>query len=105
MGQPLPQYFTIQGPMILTTLGCLVVALAFWDRAPLGSLLVTIACAITLIGFAVFPLILTVALHTFGSDAQSRLTINNLVAFGWSLFRSAYMILLVVAVYVGRPKA
>jgi hypothetical protein len=90
--------------MILTTLGCLVVALSFWDRAPLGSLLVTIACAITLVGFAVFPLILTVALQTFGSDTHSRITINNMVGFGWSLVRSAYMILLVVAVYVGRPK-
>jgi len=91
--------------MILTTIGCLVVALAFWDRAPLGSLLVTVACAITLIAFAVFPLVLTVALQTFGSDTHSRVTINNLVAFVWSLFRSAYMILLVVAVYVGRPKS
>jgi hypothetical protein len=105
MGQSSLQSIAVQAPMILTTLGCLVVALSFWDRAPLGSLLVTIACAITLIGFVMFPLILTVALQAFGSDTHSRIAVNNMVAFGWSLIRSAYMILLVLAVYAGRPKS
>ena len=90
--------------MMLATMGCMAAALILWRRAPVSSLLVVLASIVTILAFVVYPFAFAAAVRSIGSDSESVSRINSTFGFVWSLFRAAYLIVLAVAVYLGRRK-
>jgi glucan phosphoethanolaminetransferase (alkaline phosphatase superfamily) len=89
-------------PMIVVALGAMVAAIILWRRAPLSSLLVIIACVSSIALLIVYPFAYKVAENLFVTDAQSDSRIRMIFGIGWSIARASYLVLLVIAVYVGR---
>jgi hypothetical protein len=102
MNHPILDSLFTSVPMILVALGAMVTAFVFWRRAPLSSLLVTIACISSIGLMIVYPFAYKAVEHSFVTDAESHARIRTAFGLGWSFARSAYLILLVIAVYAGR---
>jgi uncharacterized protein (DUF697 family) len=91
--------------MIVVALGSIVTALVLWRRAPLSSLLVVLACVSSLALIIAYPFAYELIVHSVSGDAQSITKINSAFGLGWSTARAIYLVLLVVAVYVGRESS
>ena len=92
-------------PMVIVALGSMVAALVLWRRAPLSSLLVVLACISSLALIIAYPFAYKAVVHLQAGDTQSLARIDNAFGLGWSIARAIYLILLVVAVYVGRKNS
>jgi len=90
--------------MIIVALGGMVTACILWRRAPLSSLLVMIACASSIALLLVYPLAYELIVHFFATNARTLAEVRTAFGMFWSLVRAAYLILLVIAVYVGRQR-
>ncbi len=91
-------------PMIVVALGVIVVAFILWQRAPLSSLLLVLACASSLVVLIANPFVYEAVVHLGGSDAHSVASIDFAFQIGWSFFRAGYLILMVFAIYAGRKQ-
>jgi hypothetical protein len=89
-------------PMIIVALGAIAAAFILWRRAPLSSLLVILASISSIALLIVYPFAYKAAQHFFATDPESNARITIVFGMAWSFVRSAYLIMLVVAVYAGR---
>jgi hypothetical protein len=89
-------------PMIAVALGAMAVAVVFWQRAPLSSLLLLLASALSVVLLLLYPLAYELAAHLAPSGVQSAAKLNFVFGLGWSLFRAGFLALLVFAIYAGR---
>jgi hypothetical protein len=88
-------------PMIIVCIGCMVVAFVFWRRAPSSSLYLVLGCSLSLALFFLYPFAWAFVL---AHDDQAVPGIRMAFSFGWSVFRSLFLILMVVAIYSGRKQ-
>jgi hypothetical protein len=89
--------------MIVAALGAVVAACVLWQRAPLSSLLLVLACTWSVFLLILYPLAYEVVVHFAAPNPQSIAKLNFAFGVGWSLFRASYLVPLVMAIYAGRP--
>jgi len=104
ISHPVLQQLFNQVPMMFADLGCIVAALVLWRRAPLSSVLILLACGITLALLIVYPFAWAVAVRLVGGDAQAVARIDILFGIGWAVVGAISTTLLVFAVYAGRKQ-
>lgn len=104
MTHPLLFQLFNEAPMVVVMAAVSVTSLVLWKRAPLSSLLILVACIYTLALLLIFPFIHDIVIHRFGTDSQSQAMAYFTFSMIWSTARAFYLILLIVAVYVGREK-
>ena len=102
MSHPILDSLFTSIPMIVVALAAMVAAIILWRRAPLSSLLVIIACITSIALIIAYPFAYKAMQHLFVTDAQSDARIRMLFGAGWSIARSTYLVLFVIAVYAGR---
>jgi hypothetical protein len=88
-------------PMIIVSIGCIVVALVFWRRAPSSSLYLVLGCSLSLGLLFIYPFAWA---YVLAHDNQGTPGIRMAFSLAWSIFRSVFLILMVAAIYSGRKK-
>jgi len=94
------QLFT-EVPCILVCIGCIVAAFVLWQRAPSASFYVVLACGLTVVLLILYPLIWW---YMRAFDIGTSTGARTAWSYVWSMADSIKIILLVVAVYIGRRK-
>jgi len=89
-------------PLIIVLIGCIVVSLIFWRRAPRPSLYVLVACVFTLALLFFYPFSWACVLAAGDQNVPG---INMAFSIGWSVARAIATILLVIAAYIERRQA
>ena len=98
------QALTTEAPSILALAGCVLVGVIFWRRAPLSSLFVLLAGALSLVPLLLLPVAWQVAHNMTGTGRETFRGINMAFSTLWSLMRAVSTMLLLAAVYLGRQK-
>ena len=88
-------------PMILVGICCIVAGFVFWRRAPSSSLYLILGCSLSLALLFIYPFAWA---YVLAHDDQGAPGIRMAFSFGWSVFRSLFLILMVVAIYSGRKQ-
>jgi hypothetical protein len=88
-------------PMIIVSIGCIVVAFVFWRRAPSSSLYLVLGCSLSLALLLIYPFAWA---YVLAHDDQAVPGVRMAFSFCWSVFRSLFLILMVVAIYSGRKQ-
>ena len=99
------QQLATELPYALVCTGGIMMALAFWRRAPSSSLYVLLACALTLLLLVVHPFAWQIARRVFEGTAVSARGVNIGFAVFWSLERGLFASLMLLAVYSGRSRS
>jgi hypothetical protein len=86
--------------MIAVALGGIATGVVLWKRAPVSSLLLVLACASSVVLLVLFPFAYEFLAGLAPRNTRSDL--NFVVRLAWSVFRAAYLVLLIIAVYAGR---
>src|SRR5208283_6249516 len=95
---------TTEVPSILALAGCVLISVIFWRRAPLPSLCVLLAGALSLVPLLILPVAWQVAHNITGTERETFRGINMAFNAIWSLIRATSTLLLLAAVYLGRKK-
>jgi hypothetical protein len=101
---PILQQLFNQVPMMLVDMGAIVAASLLWRRAPLSSLLIVLACSITLALLLVYPFAYQAVVHALADSRQDVARISALFGVAWAMVGAISTTLLVCAVYAGRRK-
>jgi len=104
MSHPILLSFFKDAPMFVVAIGAIVVALVYWRRAPLSSLLLVLACISSIVLLVAYPVAYELVVHSMAGSGYSRGSIDFAFQIGWSIFRASYLILLVFAIYAGRKQ-
>ncbi|MEI7940614.1 MAG: hypothetical protein WCK27_28380 [Verrucomicrobiota bacterium] len=105
MSQPILLSLIKDLPMIVVALAAVVTACVLWQRAPLSSLLLVLASIWSLFLLIAYPFAYETVVHLTAPSPQSIARLNFAFGLGWSFFRAGFLVLLVMAVYAGRPAA
>ena len=99
------QQLATELPYALVCTGGIVMALAFWRRAPCSSLYVLLACALELLLLVVHPFAWQIARRVFEGTVVSARGVNIGVAVFWSMERGLFASLMLLAIYSGRSRS
>ena len=90
--------------MMAVDMGAIVAASLLWRRAPLSSLLIVLACSITLGLLLVYPFAYQAAVRVMANSRQDVARISALFGVAWAMVGAISTALLICAVYAGRKK-
>ncbi|HEY2124859.1 MAG TPA: hypothetical protein VGG94_05290 [Chthoniobacterales bacterium] len=99
--------FAVQVPVLVVSLTALLVILIKWQQAPRGSLWALLAFGLTLVLCLVIPIgqagVQSWAMQSTVPIA-TRASVFAGLGVAWSVLRAITYVLLLVAVYAGRPR-
>ena len=99
---PTLRQILIELPTILVLLGCIVVAVVLWQRAPVSSLCIILINIPTVVLLIVWPVAYHAVMNMVGGDSHAAGVTDVGFRVFWSVFRAVANGLLVFAVYAGR---
>jgi hypothetical protein len=102
---PTLRQILIELPAILVLLACIVVAVVFWQRAPLSSLCIVLINIPTVVLLIVWPVAYHAVVNMLGGGSHAAGVTNLGFRVFWSVFRAVANGLLVFAVYAGRKSS
>ncbi len=84
--------------------GAIAAASMLWRRAPLSSLLIVLACGITLALLIVYPFAYEAVVRALANTHQDVAHVSALFGVAWAVVGAISTTLLVCAVYAGRKE-
>src|SRR5438067_403999 len=97
MNHAILQQLLNQVPMMAVDLGAILAALVLWRRAPLSSLLIVLACSLTLALLLVYPFAYKMVVHVVASGPDDVARISALFGVMWAMVGAISTTLLVCA--------